>query len=71
MGLHCLPRPELLMFHSFRLFSCFKLAAWQHFIYRFVVNMQELKKDMKQNYFLEFQIVQGETLLDLAWKFNP
>ena len=27
MGLHCLPRPELLKAHSFRLFSCFKLEA--------------------------------------------
>ena len=27
IGLHCLPRPELLKLHSFRLFSCFKLAA--------------------------------------------
>ena len=59
MSLHFLPRPELLMVHSFRLLSCFKLAAWQHVIYQFVVNMQ--MKDMKQNYFLVFQIVQGAT----------
>ena len=62
MGLHCLPRPELLKVHSFRLFSCFKLTAWQNLIINsFVVNMQDFKKDMKQIYFLEFQIVQGAT----------
>ena len=49
MGLHCLPRPEFLEVHSFRLFSCFKLVAWQHIICYFVVNMQDFKKDMKQN----------------------
>ena len=42
MCLHCLPWPELLKVHSFRLFSCFKLAAWQHLIiYSFVVNIQD------------------------------
>ena len=55
MGLHCLPRSELLKVHRIRLFSCFKLAAWQNLI------RQDFKKDMKQNYFLEFQIVQGAT----------
>ena len=56
MGLHCLPRPEFLKVNSFRMCSCFKLAAWQQLIiYYFVVNMQDLK------YFLEFQIVQGAT----------
>ena len=58
MGLHCLPRSELLKVHIFRLFSCYKLVAWLHLIYQFVVNLQDLDK---QNYFLEFQIVQGAT----------
>ena len=62
----CLPKLELLKVHSFRLLSCFKLAAWQHLvnsIYFFAVNMQYFKKDMKQILFqvLEFQIVQGAT----------
>ena len=61
MGLHCLPRLELRKVHSFRLFSYYKLAAWHHIIYYFVVNMQDFKKDMKLIYFLEFQIVQGAT----------
>ena len=62
MGLHCSLKPELLNVHSFRLFNCFKLAAWQHFIiHSFVVNMQDFKKDMKHICFLEFQIAQGTT----------
>ena len=61
MGLHCLHRPELPKVHNFRLLCCFKLAAWQHLIiYQFVVNMQDLKKDMKQNYCLELQISRGQ-----------
>ena len=34
------------------------------FIYSFIVNMQDFKKDMKQNYFLEHQIVQEATFRD-------
>ena len=36
--------------------------------------MQDFKKDMKQNYFLEFQIVQGAIFWDFQLalsKFNP
>ena len=53
MGLHCLPRPELLKIQSFRLFSCFKLKAG-YILLLFEVNM-------KQSYFVEFQIVQWAT----------
>ena len=59
---------------GFRLFICFKLEAWQHFICYFVVDMQDFKKVMKQDYFLEFQIIQGATVLDFQLdpsKFNP
>ena len=56
MGLHCFPRPEHLKVHIFRLFTCFQLAA----LHLTCGELARLRKTLdKQNYFLEFQIVQG------------
>ena len=54
MGLHCLPRSELLKVHRFRLFSCFKLAAWQNLI------RQDFKKDMKKKISWNFRLSRGQ-----------
>ena len=68
MGVHCLPRPELLKVHSFRPFGCFKLAAWQHLIiYQFKVNMQDFKKDMKQNCVWNFRLSRGQPSDTFSW----